>query len=131
MVSELRRVRQKPPLIAIVDDDEFMRDSVKRLIRALGFSAETFVSAEDFLASPRLDEAACLIADVKMPGMSGPNLHRQLVASGKDIPTILITGFPTDRLKKRALDDGVMCFLKKPFAEDDLVSCIQRALAKP
>jgi len=121
----------EPPLIAIVDDDESTRESVKSLVRSLGFAAETFASAEDFLTSPYLDEAACLIADVNMPGMSGPNLHRQLVASGKDIPTILITAFPTDSLRKRALDAGVMCFLKKPFAEDDLVSCIERALAKP
>ena len=130
MVSKLRRVLEAPPLIAIVDDDESTRVAVKSLMRSLRFAAETFASAEDFLASPHLDEAACLVVDVHMPGMSGPNLHRRLVASGKHIPTILITAFATDSLKKRALDDGVLCFLKKPFDEDELVSCIQRALVE-
>src|SRR5262249_18998016 len=86
----------KKQLVSIVDDDRFCRDSMGRLIRSLGYTVEAFPSAADFLASPRVVETACLIADVHMPAVTGIELHRHLVAAGHTIPTILVTGFPND-----------------------------------
>jgi FixJ family two-component response regulator len=116
------------PLISIVDDDEAVREATKGLMRALGFLAEAFGSAEDFLKFDRLHCTACLIADVQMPQMSGLELHRRLVASGVSIPTILITAYPDDGVRTRALTAGVMGYLTKPFNKDDLLGCIHSAL---
>lgn len=123
----------KNPLISIVDDDESVREATKGLMKSLGFAAEVFPSAEDFLASRHLRRTTCLIADVNMPGMTGLELHRRLKASGKTIPTILITAYPDDGVRARAVTDGVICYLSKPFDEDDLLACISSALtrAKP
>jgi FixJ family two-component response regulator len=117
-------------LLAIVDDSESLREALQSLLKALGFDTETFPSAEDFLASGNLRATACLIADVQMPGMSGPELHRQLVASGNPIPTILITAYPDERTRSRALQDGVTCYLIKPVREDDLLACIRATLGQ-
>ena len=123
----------KNPLISIVDDDESVREATKGLMKSLGFAAEVFPSAEDFLASRHLRRTTCLIADVNMPGMTGLELHCRLKASGKTIPTILITAYPDDGVRARAVTDGVICYLSKPFDEDDLLACISSALtrAKP
>ena len=115
-------------LISIVDDDQPVLDSLGRLMRAVGHTVQTFSSAADFLASPRLAETACLIADVHMPGMNGDELHRRLVGLGYAIPTILITAYPEDNVKARALEDGVICYLRKPFNKNDLLDCIRSAL---
>jgi FixJ family two-component response regulator len=115
-------------LIGIVDDDELVREATKGLMRSLGFSAEAYASAKDFLASPNLDRIACLIADLNMPEMSGIELHGHLVASGRKIPTVLITAYPDEDVRARALNAGIICYLTKPFAEDDLLACIQSAL---
>src|ERR1700746_1020863 len=90
-------------LIAIVEDDQFFRGSMRRLMRSLGYPVEAFPSAADFLASPRLVETACVIADVHMPGMTGVELYRQLVDAGYAIPTILVTAYPNDVDRTRAL----------------------------
>jgi len=119
---------KKQPVIAIVDDDDSIREATMSLMRALGFSAEAYPCAEDFLKSGRLQRTSCLIADVRMPGMSGLELHRRLVALGKPIPTVLITAHPDDRVRARALKAGVICYLTKPFDEDDLIGCIDSAL---
>ena len=116
------------PLISIVDDDGAVREATKGLMRALGFLAETFGSAEDFLKFERLHSTACLIADVQMPQMSGLELYHRLVASGVPIPTILITAYPDDSVRARALKAGVICYLSKPFNKDDLLVCIRSAL---
>jgi FixJ family two-component response regulator len=116
------------PLISIVDDDESLRKATKGLMRALGFLAETFASAEEFLKFDRLRSTDCLIADVQMPGMSGLELHRRLVATGESIPTILITAYPDDSMRARALEAGVICYLAKPFSKDRLLVCINSAL---
>ncbi len=116
------------PLISIVDDDEAVREATKGLMRALGFLAETFGSAEDFLNFDRLHSTACLIADVQMPQMSGLDLHRHLVASGVSIPTILITAYPDDSVRARALKAGIVGYLTKPFNKDDLLVYIHSAL---
>lgn len=115
-------------LIAIVEDDAFVGASIRRLMRSFGYTVEVFQSASDFLAFPRLDETACLITDINMPEMTGVELFRHLVETGRQIPTILITAYPDDALRTRALADGVLCYLKKPFGEDVLLRCIQAAL---
>jgi len=115
-------------LISIVDDDESVREAAKGLMKSLGYAAEKFPSAEDFLQSQQAPRTACLIADVNMPGMSGLDLHRHLSTSGKRIPTILITAYPDNGVSDRALNAGVICYLSKPFDEGDLVSCIHSAL---
>jgi FixJ family two-component response regulator len=116
------------PLISIVDDDESVREATKSLMRALGFLAETFGSAEEFLKSDRLHWTACLIADVQMPHMGGVELHRHLVASGVAIPTILMTAYPNRSVRTRALKAGIVSYLIKPFNKDDLLACIRSAL---
>ena len=118
----------KNQLISIVDDDESVRDAVKGLMKSLGFAAETFGSAEGFLKSNHLHRVSCVIADVQMPGMTGSELHAHLVASGNPIPTILITAYPDDGARARALKAGVICYLTKPFVEKDLLACIDSAL---
>jgi FixJ family two-component response regulator len=115
-------------LISIVDDDESVREAAKGLMKSLGYAAETFPSAEDFLQSQQAPRTACLIADVNMPGMSGLDLHRHLSTSGKRIPTILITAYPDNGVRDRALNAGIICYLSKPFDEGDLLSCIHSAL---
>ena len=117
------------PLISIVDDDESMREALKGLMRSLGYTAEAFASAAEFLNSRRVPRTSCLIADVMMPGMTGVELHRHLVTSGKTIPTILITAHPDDSVRERALADGVIGYLSKPFSEHDLLACIRSSLA--
>jgi len=124
-----RKVPNQKPLISIVDDDESIREATKGLMRSLGFAAEAFASADDFLRSPHLHQTACLVADVNMPGMSGLDLSRSLVASGESIPTILITAYPNEIVRARGLGAGVVGYLTKPFGEDDLLACIHSALA--
>jgi FixJ family two-component response regulator len=107
-------------LVSVVEDDLFFRESMRRLMRSLGYAVEVFPSAADFLASPRLPETACLISDVQMPAMSGFELHRNLIGTGHTIPTILITAYPNDADRDRALRDGVVCYLSKPVNEANL-----------
>jgi FixJ family two-component response regulator len=116
------------PLISVVDDDGPLREATKGLMRALGFLAEAFGSAEDFLKFDRLHDTTFLIADVQMPQMSGLELHRHLVASGISIPTILITAYPDDSVRARALEAGVIGYLTKPFSKEQLLGCIQSAI---
>ena len=116
------------PVITIVDDDESVREATMSLMRALGFTSEAYQCAEDFLQSGRIERTSCLIADVRMPGMSGLELYRRLVASGKPIPTVLITAHSDDGVRARALKAGIICYLTKPFREDDLLGCIRSAL---
>ena len=97
-------------------------------MRSLGFNVEAYSSAADFLASPRLIETACLIADVHMPGMTGVELYRHLIEAGHAIPTILVTAYPNDVDRARALADGVVCYLRKPVDEKDLRRCIHAGL---
>ena len=119
---------QKTSLVSVVEDDQFFRESMRRLMRSLGYTVETFASAADFLTSPRLVETACLIADVNMPAMNGLELHRRLIKTGYAIPTILVTAYPDDDVRARALNDGVVCYLRKPVDEKHLVRCLRAAL---
>ena len=118
----------KKIVISIVDDDESVREAMTRLMRSLGYSAPAFASGESFLRSKRRRGTACLIADVQMPGMTGLELHNRLTASGKPIPTILITAYPDERVRAQALNAGVLCYLAKPFNESELLACIHSAL---
>src|SRR5438552_1762262 len=95
---------------------------------ALGFTAEAFESGEDFLKSGRAQRTSCLIMDMQMPRMTGLELHARLVASGRAIPTILITAYPDNRGRARALEAGISGYLTKPFSEDALLDCIRFAL---
>jgi FixJ family two-component response regulator len=117
----------KRTVIAVVDDDESVREAVAGLIKSLGHVAIAFERAEDFLKLDR-GRIAALIADVQMPGITGPQLHARLVESGEPIPTILMTAYPDQVVRARALQNGVKCYLTKPFREEDLLDCIQSAL---
>ncbi len=119
---------QKAPLISVVEDDQFFRESIRRLLRSQGYSVEAFPSAVDFLASPRLKETAVLIADVNMPAMSGIELYRHFINTGHSIPTILVTAYPNDIDRARALNDGVVCYLRKPVNDEHLIRCLREAL---
>jgi len=114
--------------VSVVEDDRFFRESIGRLMKSLGHSVEAFSSAADFLASPRLVETACLIADVHMPAMTGIELYRQLIETGHAIPTILVTAYPDDDARSLALTEGIICYLRKPIDEEQLKRCLRAAL---
>ena len=114
-------------VISIVDDDQSVREGTRDLIEAMGFVAGTFDCAEEFLESDLMNTIACLIAD--LPGMTGLALHDRLVRSGKRIPTILITAFPKEKERVRALQASAICYLIKPIVESQLIACIRAALA--
>jgi FixJ family two-component response regulator len=117
------------PTISIVDDDESMRCAVKSLVTSLGFAACTFASAEEFLQSPRLDDTDCLITDLQMPGLSGIELQKSLLAQDRHIPIIFMTAFPEERMRTRAMEAGALGFLSKPFESQTLITLIDKAIA--
>jgi FixJ family two-component response regulator len=98
------------------------------LVRSLGYATATFASAEEFLQSGRLSDTACLITDVQMPGMSGVDLQSHLTANGHCTPVIFVTAYPEESIRERALGAGAFGFLSKPFSEDSLIACLDRAL---
>jgi FixJ family two-component response regulator len=115
-------------LIAIVDDDETMRDATKTLVRSLGYDVSTFGSADEFLNSEQVHATSCLITDQQMPGLSGIDLQDHLVARGHCIPIIFMTGRPDDSVRARAMKAGAVCFLNKPFSSDHFIGCVEKAL---
>jgi FixJ family two-component response regulator len=115
-------------LISIVDDDDSLRNSLYNLLRSVGFGVQGFPSAEAFLNSNQPGDTACLILDVRMPGMSGLDLQRQLVADNSRIPIIFITSHADDDARARALEAGAVAFLYKPFREEALLKAIDSAL---
>ena len=120
----------KAPLIAIVDDDESIRDTTKDLLESAGYSAAVFARAASLLKSRRLSQVCCLIADMRMPKMTGLELHQHLVASNRGIPTILMTAYPDERAQARAINANVVGYLIKPFAADELLACVRRAVQR-
>ena len=118
------------PLVSVVDDDESVRESLPDLLREFGFAVETFASAEAFLESGRVAETRCLILDVAMPGMSGPDLHRELVQRRQQVPTVFITAH-ADQWRARCLEQGAVACLRKPFSDTALREAIDAALAAP
>ena len=115
-------------MIAIVDDDEAVREALKGLVRSLGYRASTFGSAEAFLNSEQINDTSCLVTDVQMPGLSGLDLQDRLIASGHRIPIIFITGHPEDNVRIRAMKAGAIAFLSKPCNGDNLISYLDKAL---
>ena len=116
------------PLIAIVDDDKAVRDALQRMLRSHGFPTAVFASAEQFLALAGPEQASCMIADVRMPGMTGVALHNYLVSRGLSLPTILITARPTSGERSRAIAAGVASYLAKPLTEQILLDTVREAL---
>lgn len=117
-------------LISIVDDDQLFRESMRKLVMLLGYPVEEFPSAADFLASRSLPETACLVTDVNMPGMTGVELYGRLINLSYAIPTILVTAYPDEVVRDRALKDGVLCYLSKPVDDEDLERCLRSALKR-
>jgi FixJ family two-component response regulator len=115
-------------LISIVDDDESIRESTKGFVRSLGYQAAAFASAEEFLQSDSVESTSCLITDVQMPGLSGIDLQRGLIAQGVKMPTIFITAFPEEETRARAMNAGALGYLSKPFSEESLLKCLSTAL---
>jgi FixJ family two-component response regulator len=120
----------KDSLISIVDDDQSFRDSMRRLIKSLGYAVAVFPSAAAFLASPDFTATNCLVADIHMPDMSGVELYGHLVKSGYKIPTILVTAYPDEGVQERMLSEGVECYLRKPLEEAALIACLRSATAR-
>ena len=116
------------PRIAIVDDDESVREAATNLFRSMGLTAVAFASAEAFLNSDAVDTASCLVLDVQMPGMSGLALQRHLATIGRRIPIVFVTGYADDAAREKALKAGAVCFLSKPFNEGDLLDGLRTAM---
>jgi len=115
-------------LVSVVDDDESVRESLPDMLRQCGFAAAAFSSAEEFLASDVIGRTNCLILDVRMPGMSGPDLQRELATLGKQIPIVFITASGDKAIRARPLSDGAVECLFKPFSETALLDALQSAL---
>ena len=115
-------------VVSIVDDDESVRESLPDLLREFGFAARAFSSAAEFLSSGSVDETSCLILDIAMPGMSGPELYQELKRREQDIPIIFITGQRDETIRARVLKQGAVGFLLKPFSDADLLAAIKTAL---
>ena len=115
-------------MISIIDDDDSVRESLRRLMRSVGFAVNVFASAEEFLDSDRLRYTGCLILDVRLPGMNGLELQRHLATSHSEIPIIFITSYEDDEVRARALNAGAVDYFLKPFNDDDLLDAIDAAL---
>jgi FixJ family two-component response regulator len=127
-VSENTVSKDDMPLVSIVDDDESLRRSVRNLLTSGGFPVETFGSAEDFLQSAHRRHTGCLVLDQRMPGLSGLELLKHLVATGSRIPVIILTAHNDDEARRRALQAGAVAFLGKPFQGEALLGAVRRAL---
>jgi FixJ family two-component response regulator len=115
-------------VISIIDDDASVRESTARLVRSLGYCAAVFSSAEEYLHSDRMRESDCVITDLHMRGMSGADLQHRLIADGHRTPIIFMTGHFEENARAQALSAGAFGFLRKPFADESLVACLDEAL---
>jgi FixJ family two-component response regulator len=118
----------KSHVISIIDDDPSVREATQSLIRSLGYDAQAFASAEEYLQSDSVNDSSCLITDLHMPGMSGTDLQDRLIAEGYQIPIIFVTAYYEDRVRDRVMDAGAFGFLRKPFNDESLIACLDRAL---
>jgi len=116
------------PLISVVDDDESVRESLPDLLKEFGFEAQAFSSAEEFLASDSVNETSCLLLDVAMPGMTGPDLQRELTIRRQKIPIVFITAHRDEGVRPRLIAQGAVDCLFKPFDETDLLEALNNAL---
>ena len=121
-------VKEKPPIVVIIDDNELVRTALEGLMKSVDFPALAFGSAEEFLASDRSHDIACLIVDIRLPGMSGLELQSKLNAERHRIPTIFITAHGDEELRKQALRAGAVQFLTKPFDDEALIQSVRAAL---
>lgn len=122
-----RGITQRP-MVAIIDDDASVRESLPDLLGEFGFSSTVFSSAEEFLASEAVDQMNCLVADIAMPGMTGLDLQKELRIRGHKVPVIFITAQKEEAVRRRALDGGAMGFLVKPFSDTALLEALNAAL---
>ncbi|WP_027571568.1 response regulator transcription factor [Bradyrhizobium sp. WSM1743] len=119
----------RTPVIAIVDDDEGVRTSLASLVRSLGYEADPYESGVDFLQHAPGDDPACMIADVQMPVVTGDELQAQLIAAGRRFPIIFMTAFPSESVRQRVMAAGAHSFLGKPSSGDEIIRCLEAALA--
>ena len=119
---------QQIPVISIVDDDESVREAMKSFVRSLGYKTMTFGSAEEFLESTQAKATSCLITDVQMPGLNGGELQQRLIADGRSVPTIFVSGFLDEKIEQDVLRSGAVGYLRKPLNEDRLIHYIDVAL---
>jgi FixJ family two-component response regulator len=117
--------------VAVVEDDDSVREATEHLLRLLGYAAASFATAEDFLTSDCVRDTACLIADVQLPGMSGVELQSRLILDGHRIPIIFVTAFPDEAIRARVLKDGALGYLSKPLQEQSLIACLDQAHKRP
>jgi FixJ family two-component response regulator len=115
-------------LISVVDDDASVRSATVDLLASVGFACEAFVSADAYLQSDAANRTACLILDVRMPGLNGLELQQLLAEQGRAVPIIFITSYPNERVRRRAIRGGAICYLPKPYSEEELLGCIRLAL---
>jgi FixJ family two-component response regulator len=115
-------------MISIIDDDRIVREAIGDLIQSLGYEVAAFESAEQFLESGRIAETTCLVTDLQLPGLDGLQLQTQLLADGYSLPVIVITAFPEEKFRKRAMDAGAVGFLSKPVDERLFLDCLDTAL---
>lgn len=118
------------PLVAIVDDDKSIRNALSDLLKAAGFHAVAFEAAESFLGWPDRARVACLVTDMRMPGLSGLQLYEALVADGDAVPTVIMTAHPKEMTQLRARAAGIHCYLVKPFVPDELLDCLNGLLGR-
>jgi FixJ family two-component response regulator len=123
-------MREPDPVVFVVDDDPSLRHALTNLLRSVGLRVETFGSAREFLASQRPDAPGCVVLDVRLPGLSGLDLQRELAAAQLDLPIIFITGYGDIPMTVRAMKAGAVEFLTKPFRDQDLLDAIQQALER-
>ncbi len=128
MNARSENIADKYPLVAVVDDDESVRESLPDLLREFGFAAHAFSSAEEFLASDSLVQTGCLVLDIAMPGMTGLDLQRELRLRGHRIPIIFISAHKDEVVRKRAFQQGAVEFLFKPFSDTALLQALNVAL---
>jgi FixJ family two-component response regulator len=126
----MRELRVSEVVIAVVDDDPSVRRGLERLIRSVGWKAETFASAQEFLARPRTEEPSCLVLDLQLPGLSGLDLQKQMAEVGLESPIVFLTGHGDIPASVQAMKAGAIEFLTKPVDEDDLVRAIQEAIER-
>jgi FixJ family two-component response regulator len=123
-------MKETEPIVFVIDDEALIRDGIESLLRSIGLRAQTFASAQEFMSAKRADAPACLILDVRMPGVSGLELQRQLADARIHIPIIFLTGHGDIPMTVRAMKDGAMEFLTKPVRGQDLLDAVQKAIAR-
>src|ERR1700722_17536810 len=129
-IIDAKSLKQTDPMVFVVDDDISMREALSSLIRSAGFNVLTYASSKEFLAHGKNDAPACLVLDVRLPGMGGLELQRELIAANNPIPIIFITAHGDIPMSVRAMKAGAVEFFPKPFRDEDLLDAIRQAIAR-